>query len=157
MKNKLLDNHQTQTYSPFSCLAKCKSIGKTQMNKTLAITKALSDSNRLRILMALSEHRELCACQITELLGVAGATVSRHLTVLNHAGLVESRKDGRWVNFRFVDNPEHDLIITWLRSALTNTAQIEADKESLGCIIDQDPEDICRKQRGEACCPVKKP
>lgn len=127
------------------------------MNKTLAITKALSDGNRLRILMALSENRELCACQITELLGIAGATVSRHLTVLNHAGLVESRKDGRWVNFRLVENPEHDLIITWLRNSLTTTSQIEADKVSLGCILGQDPEDICRKQRGEACCPVKKP
>jgi len=127
------------------------------MKKTLAITKALSDGNRLRILMALSEHPELCACQITELLEIAGATVSRHLTVLNHAGLVENRKDGRWVNFRLVESPEHALMFTWIRSALTTTAQIEADKQSLDCILGQDPEDICRKQRGEACCPVKKP
>lgn len=127
------------------------------MNKTLSITKALSDGNRLRILMALAEHRELCACQITELLGTAGATVSRHLTVLNHAGLIESRKDGRWVNFRLVEDPEHALMIIWLKNVLTNTSQIMADNASLHNIIAQDPEDICRKQRGEACCPVKKP
>jgi ArsR family transcriptional regulator len=125
------------------------------MNKILSITKALSDGNRLRILMALWEHRELCACQITELLAVTGATVSRHLTVLSHAGLVESRKDGRWVNYRLREAPEHDLMFGWLKKTLSNTTQHEADRMALQSILAEDREDVCRKQRGEACCPSK--
>jgi len=48
------------------------------MEKLLLILKALSDKNRLRIFYALLSYQELCACQITEFLNVAGATASRH-------------------------------------------------------------------------------
>ena len=65
------------------------------MNTTARILKALSEPNRLRIVMALTDNRELCACQITELLRLSGATVSRHLAQLTLCGLLESRKEGR--------------------------------------------------------------
>ena len=69
------------------------------MNNTLEILKALSDRNRLRVVVALMHMDELCACQIVELLHVSGATASRHMSLLIHAGIVESRKDGRWVYY----------------------------------------------------------
>ena len=69
------------------------------MRELLAITKALADENRLRILAAL-DGRELCLCQIVELLGLATSTVSRHASVLQQARLIESRKQGRWTYFR---------------------------------------------------------
>ena len=61
--------------------------------------KALADRNRLRIVAALADYEELCACQLTELLGVSGATASRHLAQLTASGLLASRKDGRWVHY----------------------------------------------------------
>ena len=68
--------------------------------KTISlICKALSDQNRLRVVMALMTYDELCACQITEFLQISGATVSRHLGLLANAGIVSSRKEGRWVIF----------------------------------------------------------
>jgi len=70
------------------------------MEQTLRITKALADGNRLRAVMALVDHDELCVCQITELLGLATATVSRHMSMLQSASLVTSRKEGRWVYYR---------------------------------------------------------
>ena len=125
------------------------------MNRVLSITKAISDQNRLRILLALSENTELCACQITELLQTAGATVSRHLTVLTHAGLIQSRKQGRWVYFCLIEDPANSMLLTWLTRGLKDTAQIVSDRTALGLILSENPEDICRKQRGESCCPVK--
>ena len=58
------------------------------------ITRALADENRVRALLAL-RRGELCVCQITELFGLAPSTVSRHLSILFQAGLVESRTEGR--------------------------------------------------------------
>ena len=57
------------------------------MREFMAITKALSDPNRVRILLAL-RRGELCVCQITELFGFAPSTVSKHLSILHHAGLI---------------------------------------------------------------------
>ena len=54
------------------------------MREFMAITKALSDPNRVRILLAL-RRGELCVCQITELFGFAPSTVSKHLSILHHA------------------------------------------------------------------------
>ena len=63
------------------------------MREFMNITKALADENRVRMLMAL-RGGELCVCQITELFGLAPSTMSKHLSMLFQAGLVESRKDG---------------------------------------------------------------
>ena len=57
------------------------------MKTQLEQLKALSDRNRLRVVAALMNTSELCACQISELLGVSGATASRHMDLLIRAGL----------------------------------------------------------------------
>ncbi len=88
------------------------------MNRILKITKALSDRNRLRIVMALNKHNELCACHITELLNVAGATASRHLGLLVSAGILKSRKNGRWVSYWIQSSHTNDTIIEWLKSEM---------------------------------------
>ena len=72
------------------------------MREFMAITKALSDPTRVRILLAL-RRGELCVCQITELFGLAPSTVSKHLSMLHHAGLILSRKSERWVYYRLPD------------------------------------------------------
>ena len=51
------------------------------MREFMAVTKALSDPGRVRILLAL-RRRELCVCQITGLFGLATSTVSKRLSVL---------------------------------------------------------------------------
>lgn len=116
--------------------------------------KALADKNRLRIFNALAHHGELCACQITELLSVTGATVSRHLGLMVRAGLLKSRKDGRWVLFRLDDSPEKMKDVRrWVEAGLKESEESQRDLNALKHIMAQDREDICRKQRGEACCP----
>ncbi len=125
------------------------------MDQVLAVTKALSDRNRLRIMMALNTADELCACQITELLQVAGATVSRHLSVMVNAGLLISRKNGRWIFYKISDHQMDGPVLKWLNKELTKSLDLSKDKKKIKKILTLDPEDICRKQRGEKCCPVK--
>lgn len=59
----------------------------------MSVIKALADENRARILLALG-GRELCVCQIVELLGLAPSTVSKHMSILKQARLVDGRKQG---------------------------------------------------------------
>ncbi len=105
------------------------------MKDFLEIIKAISDDNRARIVMALKEG-ELCVCQITELLELAPSTVSKHLSVLKQAELVESRKDGRWIHYRL--NSEGEGLVRsaldWIELNLKNSNQVKTDKEKLKSI-----------------------
>ena len=126
------------------------------MEQTLKIFKALSDKNRLRITACLFYFEELCACQITELLQVTGATVSRHLSQLSASGILDSRKEGRWIFYFIRPEMKKERIIPWIEERVQASEQFKSDMDALKAITACDPEEICRKQRGEACCPVKK-
>ncbi|MCA1784500.1 MAG: helix-turn-helix domain-containing protein, partial [Desulfobacteraceae bacterium] len=100
---------------------------------------------------------ELCACQITELLQITGATASRHLGILVNAGLVKSRKKSRWVYFSLDESrTDIDGILDWLLPRLQESGQMQTDLTVLERIMAIAKEDLCRIQRGEACCPVQK-
>ncbi len=126
------------------------------MEKLTAIFKALSDRNRLRIVSVLMKCDELCACQLTELIQVTGATASRHMGVLISSGLVDSRKDGRWVYYRLGrEQADFGVLINWVESQLSNDPDAVSDAATLKNITSCEPEDLCRKQRGDDCCPKK--
>ncbi len=118
------------------------------MREFMAITKALSDPSRVRILIVL-RRRELCVCQITELFGLAPSTVSKHLSVLHHAGLIQSRKTERWVYYRLPDKSAPTVVweaLNWAHKSLTKTGEVEADAKRLKKILKTDLAEICRRQ-----------
>jgi DNA-binding transcriptional ArsR family regulator len=61
--------------------------------------KAAGDGTRLRILKML-EPGSLCVCQVVEALKLSQSTVSKHLSVLESAGLVEGERRGKWIHYR---------------------------------------------------------
>ena len=67
-------------------------------NQVVSISKALSDTNRLRIIEMLTEG-EKCGCHILEELQVSQPTLSHHMKVLLDCGLVSSYKDGKWQHY----------------------------------------------------------
>lgn len=69
---------------------------KDSMKEYIRLMKALSDPNRVRVLKLLQE-KELCVCEIQALLGLAQSTTSKHMKLLEDAGLVDSRKEGSWL------------------------------------------------------------
>lgn len=118
------------------------------MREFMAVTKALSDPSRVRILLAL-RHRELCVCQITELFGFAPSTMSKHLSILHHAGLIQSRKTERWVYYRLPDQPVPTVIgeaLDWVKKSLAKTTEAKADAQRLRKILQMDLKIICRRQ-----------
>ena len=119
------------------------------MREFMAITKALSDPGRVRILLAL-RRRELCVCQITELFGFAPSTMSKHLSILHHAGLIQSRKTERWVHYRLPDPPVTVAVrqaLDWVHQSLAKTQEPRTDAKKLKRILKIDPAEICRRQK----------
>jgi ArsR family transcriptional regulator len=68
------------------------------MKSFIKVMKALSDPNRVRIIKLL-QQKVLCVCEIQGLLGISQPGVSKHLRILEDAGLVDSYKDGLWVYY----------------------------------------------------------
>ena len=123
------------------------------MDKTVALLKAISDKNRLRVLGVLLVHDELCACQITEFLQVAGATASRHLSRLVDSGVLENRKQGRWVYFRLnKDDASLTPIFEWINQKVKNCEQTAQDLKLLEKILRIPCEDLSREQRQGGSC-----
>ena len=75
------------------------------MKAFIKVAKALSDTNRVKIVKML-QHKTMCVCELTNALGLAQPTVSKHLKVLEDAGLIHSRKDERWVNYYLSDGKD---------------------------------------------------
>lgn len=72
------------------------------MKEFIRVMKAASDPTRVKI-MKMLERRVMCVCEIQSALGAAQSTASKHLKILEDAGIVVSRKDGLWVNYMLAD------------------------------------------------------
>lgn len=67
--------------------------------KRARIIKAMAHPSRLLMLQALADG-ERCVCELQKLVGSDISTVSKHLSVMKVAGLVEARKEGLWMHYR---------------------------------------------------------
>jgi len=106
------------------------------MLEFMDIVRAIADENRVRVLMVL-RTRELCVCQIVDMLGLAPSTVSKHISILRQARLVESRKDGRWIYYRLSGNDAPETVrsaIEWLSNSIGNDPRITGDAEKIDAI-----------------------
>ncbi|MBN1903867.1 MAG: winged helix-turn-helix transcriptional regulator [Deltaproteobacteria bacterium] len=72
------------------------------MKEFIKVMKALSDPNRVKIVKML-QFKKMCVCELREALQIAQPSVSKHLKVLEDACLVESQKDGLWVEYFLSD------------------------------------------------------
>jgi len=120
------------------------------MQQFMGISKAMADQNRIRVLLLLRD-RELCVCQITEVLGLAPSTVSKHMSILKQAGLVEMRKDGRWAYYRLLSSKSTSTArkaLRWIFEALADSSDALADVRRLEEVLAMDPEVLCKLQTG---------
>ena len=118
------------------------------MRGLMAVIKALADENRVRALMALGP-KELCVCQVVELLGLAPSTVSKHMAILKQARLVDSRKEGRWMFYRRADENasiEAKGMTALVSRLLADDPQERGDTKRLTQILKMDRDELCRKQ-----------
>ena len=106
------------------------------------VLKVLGDRTRLRILGLLLQG-EICVCDIHETLKTPQPKVSRHLAVLRKAGLVETRRQGLWVQYRLAEltDPRMALVADAVRQALAQLDAVQREAARL-------------QQRGSSCTPV---
>ena len=112
------------------------------MRKLIKIFKALSNTNRMRILKML-EVKPLCVCEITEILKLAPSTVSKHLSILRDTELILNIKDGKWVDY-YLNPSMSELyvseLLSLLRKWLPDSKIINEDRKKANQI---DREQIC--------------
>ncbi len=96
------------------------------MEADLTIFKACSDSTRLRILFLL-DARELCVCELVDVLQMPQGKISRHLAVLKIAGLVHDRRDATWVYYSLAS-----------AASSLHAQLLEYLKKEAGAIVDSD-------------------
>ncbi|MCX5684103.1 MAG: metalloregulator ArsR/SmtB family transcription factor [Planctomycetota bacterium] len=115
------------------------------MKKFMAAAKALADENRVRVLGFLGGG-ELCLCQIIEMLGLAPSTASKHMAILHQAGLVESRKDGRWIYYGLAGRGASPCVrsaIRWVQGCVAKDPQARLDARRLAKVCRRPKEELC--------------
>jgi ArsR family transcriptional regulator, arsenate/arsenite/antimonite-responsive transcriptional repressor len=93
---------------------------------------ALADTTRLRLLNLMA-GREVCVCYFVEILGQSQSKVSRHLAYLRNAGIVEARREGKWMHYRILppaDAASASILNTALAS-ISSDKQMQADRAKL--------------------------
>jgi ArsR family transcriptional regulator len=93
---------------------------------------ALADRTRLRLLSLMADG-EVCVCFFTEVLKQGQPKISRHLAYLRNAGLVEARRDGKWMHYRIVEPnaPHAARIFQEVRRWLSEDEEMQHDRERL--------------------------
>jgi ArsR family transcriptional regulator, arsenate/arsenite/antimonite-responsive transcriptional repressor len=97
------------------------------MKEFIKVMKALSDANRVKLLKLLQQKR-MCVCEIQAALEIAQPTVSKHLKILEAAGLVGRKKDGLWVDYFLADGDRSPYVASLmgnLRHWLNEDPQVE--------------------------------
>jgi len=103
------------------------------MESIAKLFKALGEETRLRILKML-QIRPLCNCEVQDILGLAPSTISKHLGLLREAGLVEDRREGKWVFYQLSNHPmtpTGKVLLEHLIHHLENHQQVLDDREKV--------------------------
>lgn len=74
-----------------------------EFQEALRRARALSDPRRLMTLWLLRREGELCACEVQSALGLNHSTVSHHMRELVRAGLVRTRREGKWIHYSLAE------------------------------------------------------
>ena len=119
------------------------------MKKLTNIIKSLSDETRLRVIKLL-EERELCVCELIQVLDMSQPRISRHLRVLKNAGLVDDRREGKWVYYSLcngTDNEEIKAILKTIAVLGNDNPAVKKDKKNLKKAVRlSETEGTCAKQ-----------
>ena len=103
------------------------------MQEEAGLLKILGDPTRLRLAVLLAEQGETCVCYLAQALDEPDYKVSRHLSVLRSAGLVQARRQGTWMHYR-LSEPKNGFdrqLKDFLRTALADHPVAKSDSERM--------------------------
>lgn len=106
-----------------------------------ALFRTLADPTRLRLLNLISQG-DVCVCHLTDSLEAIQPRVSRHLAYLRRAGVVETRREGKWMHYRWAPNGEAfaGYLMKGLRDWMTKDARMTRERKKLARICCAAPE-----------------
>ena len=104
------------------------------MKAFIKVMKALSDPNRVKIIKLL-QLKFMCVCELQGALNLAQPTVSKHLKILEEAGLVNFKKDGLWVNYYLADGKSSPYAASLLGNLRSGRATETMLCEKLKCCL----------------------
>ncbi len=98
----------------------------------VTVFSALADRTRLRVLNLL-DAGEVCVCYFVEILGESQPKISRHLAYLRRAGIVNARRDGKWIHYSIAkpSDPAHARVLESTLAALARDKQMQRDRIAL--------------------------
>jgi len=114
------------------------------MRDFIKVMKALSDPSRVKILKML-QHRDMCVCEVQAALGLAQPTISKHLKILDEAGLVGFNKDGLWVNYFLAEGTSSPYAATLLGNLRHWLDDEPGVKDIIERLSEFEREKICEK------------
>lgn len=94
--------------------------------------KALADKTRLRLINLIGGD-EICVCFFTEVINTTQPKISRHLAYLRRAGLVDARREGKWMHYRITEPDDESAakVFSEIRAWLAQDAQMQRDRTKL--------------------------
>lgn len=113
------------------------------MKEFVKVMKAASDPARVKILKML-QRKVMCVCEIQEALGIAQSSASKHLKLLEDAGLITYHKDGLWVNYSLGDGSQNP----YAANLLGNLKHWLEDDSGIKPVIERLPDINREKIRG---------
>jgi len=107
----------------------------TKENSGALLFKALADRTRLRLINLMGDD-EVCVCFFVEVLKINQPKISRHLAYLKRAGVVEARRDGKWIHYRIAEPPDTHAarIVREVRAWLESDPAMQNDRSRLATI-----------------------
>jgi ArsR family transcriptional regulator len=114
------------------------------MRDLVKVLKAAGDKNRLRILKML-QHKNMCVCELAAALGIAQPSVSRHMSLLKDAGLVQDRRDGQWIDYCLCEekiNQYAPMLLKQIKQWINDDTTIREDIKKIHTLCRQE---ICKK------------
>jgi len=94
-----------------------RGMGRERTSQSMdTLFRALADATRLRLLNLIAD-REICVCYFVEILRISQPKISRHLAYLRRAGIIEARREGKWMHYRLA-MPEDQAAASILRETL---------------------------------------
>ena len=114
------------------------------MRELVKVFKALGDRNRLRILKML-QHKKMCVCELSAALGITRPSVSKHLSLMKDAGLVQDERNGQWIDYSLCEEKINDyafVLQSHLNKWINDDLKIKKDIENIKKL---NREELCRK------------
>jgi ArsR family transcriptional regulator len=115
------------------------------MRELIQVLKAVADKNRIRIIKML-EMKKMCVCELATVLEITQPSVSKHLKILNNAGIIKDERNGQWVDYSLCTekiNKYASVIQDTIKNWLNDDLVIETDLQETKTLC---RESLCKKK-----------